>query len=119
MNAETLKALKGSIKKWEKIVAGTGMDEGTANCPLCQLFFYPRGLFGKPCAGCPVSEKTGWSYCTGTPYHEYVGAVENLGTERGAAKAELKFLRSLLPKKAKAKPTRVRKSNARKTTSRA
>ena len=29
MNARTLKALRGSIKKWEKIVAGTGKDRGT------------------------------------------------------------------------------------------
>ena len=42
MNRKTLTALKGSIKKWEKIVAGTGSDNGYQNCPLCALFVLDR-----------------------------------------------------------------------------
>jgi hypothetical protein len=38
MDAETLEALKGSIKKHENILAGTGRDKGQKNCPLCQMF---------------------------------------------------------------------------------
>lgn len=39
MNSRTLKALKGSIRKWERICNGTGEDRGPRNCPLCELFF--------------------------------------------------------------------------------
>ena len=37
---KTLRALKGSITKWNKIVKSTkAEDKGTANCPLCKLFY--------------------------------------------------------------------------------
>src|SRR5947209_6256825 len=52
MEAATLQALKGSIAKWEKIVAGTGADGGRADCPLCSLFYE------YDCAGCPVAAST-------------------------------------------------------------
>ena len=35
---ETKEALEGAIKKWELIYANAGADEGTDNCPLCELF---------------------------------------------------------------------------------
>ena len=38
MNARTWKALEGSIKKWEDIVAGKRGDRGSRNCPLCREF---------------------------------------------------------------------------------
>jgi len=38
MDAETMAALKGSIAKWEAIVAGAGKDFGASNCPLCRKF---------------------------------------------------------------------------------
>ena len=105
MNKTTLKALKGSIRKWERIVDGTARDEGSDNCPLCKMFFE------RFCKGCLVAEETENTYCDGTPYqdkwvwHEpsemngnggYVHTKESLA----AAKAELKFLKSLLPKDA-------------------
>jgi len=40
VDAKALEALKGSIKKWERIVEGTGVDEGADNCPLCELFWH-------------------------------------------------------------------------------
>jgi hypothetical protein len=66
MNAATLKALKGSIKKWDTIVDGTGVDVGTGNCPLCLKFFHASrwGI----CGGCPVKNATGRVGCVGTPY---------------------------------------------------
>lgn len=103
MNRKTLTALKGSIRKWEKIVNGTGSDFGPANCPLCALFFQHR------CAGCPVSEKSGWAACLRTPYSDW-REISDLGADgrraetlpqKKAALAELRFLKSLLPKKAK------------------
>lgn len=55
MDARTLKALHGSIKKWEAIAKGTGTDKSGENCPLCQEFAYPSG---KPfCHDCPVKQK--------------------------------------------------------------
>jgi len=117
MNARTLKALRGSIKKWELIVLGRKEDTGTNNCPLCAEFYFPvdqRGI----CGGCPVKEATGKSGCVGSPYTEWTLAVweepEELAGERAydnpgypqivcgprtmaAAIAEHDFLVSLLP----------------------
>ena len=42
MNSKTLEALKGSIKKWQRIVSGTARDEGAINCPLCWKFLDNR-----------------------------------------------------------------------------
>lgn len=108
MNAKTLKALKGSIAKWEAIVAGTGTDEGPNNCPLCQLFFGDLMVRDEgDCVECPVMQKTGQKYCKGTPYVEWddmTGDYESVADtiERvNAARAELAFLKSLLPRKRK------------------
>jgi hypothetical protein len=101
MNAKTLRALKGSIKKWEKIAAGKGVDEGPDNCPLCKLFWSENF----DCKGCPVSARAGMGGCRGTPYDEWALAVEfkddlKADTPRlkAIARKELRFLRSLLPK---------------------
>lgn len=86
MAPKTLKALQGSIKKWEGIVAGTAHDLGSDNCPLCKMFAYMPN-----CDGCPVAERTGVSSCCGSPYYDYKDGIP------GAAQAELDFLKSLLP----------------------
>ena len=69
--AQTAKALEGSIRKWQKIVKGTGVDQGETNCPLCKLF-NKRPLW---CRGCPVMEKTSVAGCLGTSYHDFLGAA--------------------------------------------
>ena len=96
MNNETLEALKGSIAKWEAIVAGTGKDDGPLNCPLCQMFHY-RGLVKKPeeetCVGCPVMAATGKTLCRGTPYDE----INEYDPSEDLAREELEFLKALLP----------------------
>lgn len=86
MNKKTLKALKGSIKKWEGIVAGTMLDLGPINCPLCSMFWL------KDCAGCPVMAKTKKMGCVGTPYQSYT-----MFPSGNTAQRELDFLKSLLP----------------------
>lgn len=101
MNAKTLTALRGSIRKWQKIVKGTGEDEGTGNCPLCRLFFW----LPNDCRGCPVREKTGEKECRGTPYSQWKKGgyvwLDKLSKEaKEHAQDEVDFLRSLLPKKA-------------------
>ena len=110
MNQETLTALKGSIEKWKKIVAGTGEDHGQENCPLCALFYKDDGSQeeDKECVGCPVMKKTGDPYCTSSPYVAWLDASPSgeIPTKASspalldAAKQELAFLKSLLPKAA-------------------
>ena len=104
MNAETLAALRGSIRKWRGIVAGRVVDQGCENCPLCQLFF----LKNDNCGGCPVFNKTGLDLCGGTPYGTWSGTGDTYKTAttpelKRLAQAELDFLKSLLPKR-KGKP---------------
>ena len=100
MDEKTLTALQGSIKKWEKIVSGKGVDRGTENCPLCAVFL-PR------CDGCPVKERTGRGFCYGSPYDDFSNTFSDTWGEsihkadtpkrKRAALKELKFLKSLLP----------------------
>ena len=98
MAPRTLEALQGSIAKWEAIVAGTGEDEGSFNCPLCHRFANHR-QDDQQCLDCPVMKVTGKKHCYGSPYHDFVRAEEdgdkNEMTKR--AQAELDFLKSLLP----------------------
>ena len=105
MNSETLKALKGSIKKWMAIVRSTeAVERGVFNCPLCRLFH------SNQCAGCPVKEKTGMYGCIGSPYNAWDNHHETFhckefgeSTSRykdcpdclRLAKAELEFLKEV------------------------
>lgn len=105
-SAVTLQAILGSIKKWERIVASPrGQDCGSDNCPLCKVFYEHY------CAGCPVDEETDQDSCFGSPYtewsiHQYEGHLQHTFGSRvpgckeclRLAKAELAFLRGLLPK---------------------
>jgi hypothetical protein len=98
VNPETLEALKGSIEKWRKIVEEKGEDRHCQNCPLCQLFHGDDD-----CNGCPVQEATRRPHCAHTPYYEYAELSDLYGRASttdamNAARAELEFLRSLLPK---------------------
>ncbi len=96
---ETEDALDGSIAKWEAIVAGTGVDDGWTNCPLCEEFFM------NDCRDCPVMERTGKNSCHGSPYEQWVdhcdpeflsGSYKVFDDEsRRLAQSELDFLRSL------------------------
>jgi len=116
MNKKTLKALKESIKKWEKIVSGEGEDRGGENCALCEMFAEDE------CIDCPVYIKTGEHSCGGTPYIEWrnhqsyhlytteEGFVVRCSKCKELAQRELEFLKSLLPeKRQKRKKEKVRK----------
>lgn len=104
MDERTLTALKGSIAKWEAIVAGTGEDLGSDNCPLCAEFAEVDDDYSA-CQGCPVYERTKRRGCGGTPYDDWSRACWLADLPRraetpvlkAAAQAELDFLRSLLP----------------------
>jgi Pyruvate/2-oxoacid:ferredoxin oxidoreductase delta subunit len=114
MDKKVLTVLKGSIKKWERIVEGTGKDLGSLNCPLCRLFSR-RGYIirsrrgyrirGEYCDGCPIYEKVKRRYCEETPYDLWVKhrddcleSCETCEIHERLAEKELKFLKSLLPK---------------------
>lgn len=114
MHPATLKALRGSIEKWEGIVAGTAKNDGYHNCPLCHLF-HPKYEGGFNCGPCPVAQKAGADFCERTPYaryekiesdlrglspedEEHALEIEHLTTAlKAVAQAELDFLKSLLP----------------------
>ncbi len=91
MDAKTLAALRGSIRKWQGIVAGTIQDHGSQNCPLCKLFAFDG------CEGCPVADKVNDTFCDSTPYVEYIETEPYSDEERRLAQVELDFLISLLP----------------------
>jgi len=109
MDAKTLKALKESIQKWEEIIAGRGIDEQGKNCPLCSLFWNDKSKM-KHCLLCPIFLNTGKKYCWDTPYSDWADHQDQYHhmqefnkyiicpTCRRLAKAELVFLKSLLPK---------------------
>ena len=108
MNAPTLKALKLSIAHWLRLSTGKRRkEEGiTADqCALCKLFFQQHDR----CKGCPVRKKTGRIGCSGSPYDLVYANSNNLDSPqfKAAAKLELEFLRSLLPKKRK-QPTKAK-----------
>ncbi len=104
MNAKTLKALNGSIRKWDKIINRKGDDDGTDNCPLCIEFY--RGC---NCRGCPVFKKTKKYGCQNSPYEDWCDHGQDhynnypkkvkCKTCKTLAQKELAFLKSLKPKR--------------------
>ena len=114
MNKRTLKALRGSIRKWEHIATGHETDKGSTNCPLCQEFMYRN----RTCHGCPVSERTSKASCSDTPYDKFqvitysenreLTGIDDVPSDcvagplaQQAAIDEYEFLVSLLPPGAK------------------
>lgn len=103
MDQRTLTALNESISHWEQNLAAETPYQASTSveaCSLCRLF-YKLG-----CVGCPVSDKTGMSLCCNSPYQaafsaryrwESYGSAVYRDAFREAAKAELAFLKSLLP----------------------
>lgn len=101
MDDKTLGALQQSIAKWEANAkhhdAGDVRISSDA-CPLCAIFMR------KDCEGCPVKARSGRSICEGTPYVQAsvtywswkYGSGSRLAFQRDA-RAEVEFLKSLLP----------------------
>jgi hypothetical protein len=99
MNPTTLKALKQSIAHWKRLSTGKrreGETVGAAHCALCDLFL------NDGCSKCPVAQKVQRSGCSLTPYNDACDAHNAHGIDspefKSAAKVELEFLQSLLPK---------------------
>jgi len=111
--------LEESIAHWKKNVEATNPEEASitsSSCALCEKFI--RTTQDKRCEGCPVSEFTGLSGCSDTPYHKamhsynnwdrvnrnvlyFMATKENLQQKhedwKEKASLELKFLESLRP----------------------
>jgi len=110
MIPETERALRESIKHWQENAKAKSMNDVSVSprsCALCQLFF---DQFSQ-CAGCPIVDETGTTLCAKTPYEQAAAArrAENLTTFQKAARAEVKFLKSLLPKEGPATPPTTKK----------
>jgi hypothetical protein len=113
MNKSTRKALKESIKHWERMSKFKSTEqfceESTTsdNCALCLMFRKKDwGESEKNCIGCPVYEKIGKIDCEGTPFEPAHNALcswsahpsdQTLRAQwKKQAKKEIKFLKSLL-----------------------
>jgi hypothetical protein len=88
-----------SVAHWQRLVNGLPDEEvGPEHCALCDVFARAPHF----CQGCPVAEKTDLSGCGGTPYAEAEFAFKKHGLHskrfKTAARKELAFLKSLLPK---------------------
>lgn len=106
MKPQTLKALRGSIKKWEDIVNGTGIDKYADNCPLCARF-HPMECVRPDGEECPVAAAGHW-YCSRTPYADWCESITGRSSRKAkddesvmCAVLELEFLKSLLPRREK------------------
>lgn len=110
MTPETLTALKASIAHHEKNLEAESPDDvalGSRHCALCTRFLVMHENNNAECGACPVKERTGADVCEGSPY--YAAAKASLAWEfgldspacrdafRDAERAEIEFLKSLLP----------------------
>jgi hypothetical protein len=89
-----LKALQGSVAKWQAIVNGAGHDDGPLNEPLCRAFLKDTD----DCTGCPVKKRTGRDSCDGTPYEAWTVAITAEDMAK-VAHVQLAFLQSLQPQR--------------------
>ncbi len=97
-----VKALTESIAHWERLRDGvSGEEMGPDSCALCDAWFD----YG--CIGCPIRERTQFSGCTRTPYHDATFAVYGSPSMARVAERELEFLRETrhLVKLRKVNPT--------------
>ncbi len=108
-------AIKQCIAKYQGYLDGNLIRLGTESCALCGLFNVEQGGRAR-CDGCPVRAKTTEQYCYGSPYMkltelkgiasykaaesdgELTVTVTDFPELKAPIRAELRFLKSLLPK---------------------
>lgn len=101
ISVKTLHALEKSIRKWERVVAKGVSGLGSSGCGLCELYQAARGVYSKPCDGCPIMMDKGRRMCLGTPYVTYARAKvygSDYGSDSDAAREarrELSYLKDL------------------------
>lgn len=114
MTPQTMTALRASIAHHESNLNAESPGDvklGTDECALCAMFL---GEFNKEpaehCVGCPVRERTKEKHCNATPYHQLANCAAfwdcnpssaNRDAFLAAERAEIAFLKSLLPDVAK------------------
>ena len=93
------KALRGSIRKWQKIADMTGIDEGPDNCPCCKIWWKD-----KDCEGCPISQFTCSTECMDTPYTQWMNTIQQdqdgnrkatFRSQQEMALSELNFIKAV------------------------
>ena len=67
ISKEQMRALDGSIEKWNLICNQHGLDQGRTNYPLCQL-----NIADRQCEQCIVYLETGEHFCRETPYEVWI-----------------------------------------------
>ena len=69
-NLRKIKAVEGSIAKWERILKAKNIieDDGIDDCPLCIEYYDDE------CRDCPIAEHTGGLSCSRGPYPEWLDA---------------------------------------------
>jgi len=116
MQRETKIALEQSIAKWQRNYEAHYIEDitfGASDCPLCVLYRTPSGNSHEiSCRGCPVRLSGGDDVytsrhnCCNTPYEDVIECLDDITYVEGATvpdrlrmyiKAELDFLKSLLP----------------------
>lgn len=117
MTPQVTEALEASIAKWEEnLLAKHPLDVkvGWSDCALCHLFHWEatsQFVFEATCVSCPVFEKTGQTFCYGSPYKEVLSkrmewsdawhddpTAEHESERKAcmvAVQAEINFLKSL------------------------
>ena len=100
MTPQALTALKLSIAHWRRMAEGNrnkGDKPTGSQCALCIEFRKYSS-----CDGCPVQIHAGTHMCNCTPYYSAHIAYIDYGPKspefKAAARKELEFLESLLPK---------------------
>ena len=70
ISKEQMRALDGSIEKWNQIRNRQEVDRGRSNCPLCQL--YNNSKQYEQCKRCVVYLDTGARFCEKSPYEAWL-----------------------------------------------
>lgn len=108
MTPETLTALKASIAHHEENLNAETPGEvklGAWCCALCAIY-REIAVGAVQCNGCPVKERTGCHGCEESPYTQLWDAfmewneapsADTKSAFLAACRAEIEFLRSLLP----------------------
>jgi hypothetical protein len=107
LNEQQLTALKDSIEHWRRMAEGVpnvGEEPYSSDCSLCTQFRYSNysNDYSGYCIDCPVAISVLHGYCARTPYRAAEEAFSLYGGNsiqfKAAARKELEFLESLLPK---------------------
>ena len=90
-------AKQNVIAHWTRLATGTTIGEentGSEDCAFCQLSHARNGC-RYDCTGCPIKEKTGRYFCSGSPYVSSLWSDKNSPKFQAKAKIFLEWLKNL------------------------